>query len=139
MGYKQRNLSVEDGVKRVEVQLQNFIEESVKRMDQIEEKQASYDTKMAEVTITTRRIEELLLRMDSQSKVADIHRGMVVEAGQSSVGDNIRDNTPPFSPPSITGNRVVNTTPPPNRIVPISSATLFHPFFIPSLNGPLLR
>ncbi|XP_019246534.1 PREDICTED: uncharacterized protein LOC109226195 [Nicotiana attenuata] len=49
MGDK-RNPSVEDGVKRVEVQLQNFIEESVKRMDQIEEKQASYDTKMAEVT-----------------------------------------------------------------------------------------
>lgn len=49
---KQRNQSVEDGVKCVEAQLPNFIEESGKLMDQIEENKRVMTQKWWKLRIT---------------------------------------------------------------------------------------
>lgn len=134
---KQPNLTGDDGLRKVEAQLQHFIEESGKQMDKFEKKQVGFESKMVEMTDTTRRIEDTLIKISNQtlepsssvrSHVGGVHGGTMVEGAQSLMGGNLRNTHLSLSPQVSLSHRGTNVITPlhyeqlPARSTPLPEA-----------------
>lgn len=97
----------------------------------MDERQQSFEARMSEFASSSKRMEEMIYQMSfsrhqspvpsAQSQMAISQAGAMVDAGQSSVGGNPRFNTPPLTPQSSMGYRVL-TLPPSSQNLSTSPA-----------------
>lgn len=129
MVHKQKCSLPNDELKRVEAQLQIFMEESMKQMDRLEDKHENFENKIEEFSSSNKRIEEMLVAITFQNReepsilerplVAGVHGDSPAETGQSLVGANIWNHNSPITPYSwvaylLAQNLLLRFLPPPH-------------------------
>lgn len=62
---KNKNQVSDDPIKRLESELQFFVEETNRRFEQMDERQQSFESKMVDFAALSKRVEEILLQISS--------------------------------------------------------------------------
>lgn len=144
---KQHGAPTDEAVKQLEYQFQDFIVDTAKKFDKMDERQNVFETKMLDLAESTKQMQEMILMQLSlnktQGSVASTSSpammsfgAFAMESGQSSVAGNYHSNT---STPSqtTTGTTTSNVSHTPSSF-PLNQPFPMNPIFSSSqIHTPL--